>query len=60
VPLSRPLFIYPSDKALEEPQVKAFIDYYLDNVNAIAESVGFIPLTEEQLQASKDATAKLG
>ncbi len=60
VPLSRPLFIYPSAEALEEPEVKAFVDYYLDNVNEVAEAVGFIPLTEEQLEASKDATAKLG
>jgi phosphate transport system substrate-binding protein len=60
VPLSRPLFIYPSGEALEKAEVKAFVDYYLDNVNAVAEAVGFIPLTEEQLQASKDATAKLG
>jgi len=60
VPLSRPLFIYPSGEALEKPEVKGFVDYYLDNVNAVAEAVGFIPLTEEQLQASKDATAKLG
>jgi phosphate transport system substrate-binding protein len=59
VPLSRPLFIYPSAESLEKPEVKAFVDYYLENVNEIAESVGFIPLTEEQLEASKDATAKL-
>ncbi len=59
-PLSRPLFIYPSGQALQQPEVKAFIDYYLDNINGIAESVGFIPLTEPQLQQSKDATAKLG
>lgn len=59
VPLSRPLFIYPSGEALEEEAVKAFVDFYLDNVNDIAESVGYIPLTEEQLEASKDATAKL-
>ncbi|HEU4906389.1 MAG TPA: PstS family phosphate ABC transporter substrate-binding protein [Solirubrobacterales bacterium] len=59
VPLSRPLFIYPSAAALEEDEVKAFVDFYLDNVNNIAESVGYIPLTEEQLQASKDATAQL-
>jgi phosphate transport system substrate-binding protein len=59
VPLSRPLFIYPSAAALEKPEVKAFVDYYLDNANAVAESVGFIPLTEEQLKASKDATAQL-
>ena len=40
--------------------MKAFVDYYLDNVNSIAESIGYIPLTDEQLQQSKDATAKLG
>ena len=34
VPLSRPLFIYPSDEALKKPEVKAFVDYYLENVNA--------------------------
>jgi phosphate transport system substrate-binding protein len=59
VPLSRPLFIYPSAEALEKEEVKAFVDFYLDNVNDIAELVGYIPLTEEQLQASKDATAQL-
>jgi phosphate transport system substrate-binding protein len=59
-PLSRPLFIYPSGEALKQPEVKAFVDYYLDNVNSIAESVGSIPLTGEQLQQSKDAAAKLG
>jgi len=59
VPLSRPLFIYPSGEALEEEVVKEFVDYYLENVNDIAEAVGYIPLTEEQLEASKDATAKL-
>jgi len=59
VPLSRPLLIYPSAASLKEPQVKAFVDYYLENVNDIAEAVGFIPLTEEQLKASKDAAAQL-
>ena len=59
VPLSRPLFAYPSAQALEKPEVKAFIDFYLANVNEIAEAVGFIPLTDEQLKASEDATAKL-
>ena len=33
-PLSRPLFIYPSDSALEKPEVKAFVQYYLENVTA--------------------------
>jgi phosphate transport system substrate-binding protein len=60
VPLSRPLFIYPSGKALEEPQVKAFVEYYLENVGSIAESVGYIPLTEEQLEESTAAAEKVG
>jgi phosphate transport system substrate-binding protein len=60
VPLSRPLFIYPSEQALQKPEVKAFVDYYLANVNSAAESVGFIPLTDEQLQQSESAAAKLG
>jgi phosphate transport system substrate-binding protein len=59
VPLSRPLFIYPSAEALAKPEIQAFVDYYLESVNEIAELVGFIPLTEEQLEASKSATAKL-
>jgi phosphate transport system substrate-binding protein len=60
VPLSRPLFIYPSAEALQEPQVKGFVEYYLDNVNDVAEAVGFIPLTEQQLQQSQRAVARLG
>ncbi len=59
VPLSRPLFIYPSAEALGRPEVKGFVDFYLANVNELAEAVGFIPLTDEQLKASEDATAKL-
>jgi phosphate transport system substrate-binding protein len=59
-PLSRPLFIYPSDAALKKPEVKAFVEYYLDNINSVAEAVGFIALTEEQLAESKAAAAKVG
>lgn len=59
-PLSRPLFIYPSDAALKKPEVKAFVDYYLENATGIAESVGFVPLTEEQLEASEAAAKKAG
>lgn len=59
-PLSRPLFIYPSDKGLEEEQVKAFVRYYLDNVNGVAELVGYIPLTEDQLEESVTAAEKIG
>ena len=59
-PLSRPLFMYPSEKALQKPEVKAFIAYYLENVNSVAESLGFVPLTEEQLTKSEAAAEKIG
>jgi phosphate transport system substrate-binding protein len=59
-PLSRPLFIYPSQQALQKPEVKAFIAYYLENVNSVAESLGFVPLTEEQLAESEAAAKKIG
>jgi phosphate transport system substrate-binding protein len=59
-PLSRPLFMYPSEQALQKPEVKAFIEYYLENVNTAAESLGFVPLTEEQLSESEAAAEKAG
>jgi phosphate transport system substrate-binding protein len=59
-PLSRPLFIYPSDAALKKPEVKAFIAYYLENVSAVAESLDFVPLTEAQLTESEAAAQKIG
>jgi phosphate transport system substrate-binding protein len=58
-PLSRPLFIYPSAKALKRPEVDAFLQYYLDNVAQATETLGFVPLTDAQLQESKDKLATL-
>jgi phosphate transport system substrate-binding protein len=52
-PLARPLFVYPSAAALERPEFDAFLEYYLDNVNEIADQVGFIGLTDQQLQESQ-------
>jgi phosphate transport system substrate-binding protein len=59
-PLSRPLFIYPSEKALAKPEVKAFVEYYLENAGSVAESLGFVPLTEEQLSEAEAAAEKAG
>jgi phosphate transport system substrate-binding protein len=58
-PLSRPLFIYPSAKALENEATREFIQFYVDNYDAIAEQAKFVPLTDEQAQQSKDAVAQL-
>jgi phosphate transport system substrate-binding protein len=52
-PLSRPLFIYVKKDSLQRPEVKAFVQYILDNEQAIAEASQFVPLTDEQLQQAK-------
>ncbi len=60
-PLGRELFIYPSDQALQRPEVQAFVEFYLENVNDIAADAGFIALTDEQLSESRaDVESLLG
>jgi phosphate transport system substrate-binding protein len=58
-PLGRPLFIYPSQEALQEPEVQAFVEFYIDNANEIAEQALFIPMTDNQLQESRQEVQQL-
>lgn len=44
-PLARPLFIYVNVKADERPEVRAFVDYYLNHADAISKQVKYIPLS---------------
>lgn len=47
-PLARPIFVYVRKEALERPEVKAFVDFYLAEENRqYVEEVGYFPLTEE-------------
>ena len=46
--------MYPSDKSLaDKPQVKAFMDYVLENQETIAEAAQIVPMTTEQLDKGK-------
>ena len=38
-PLSRPLFMYPNEKALTRPEVKGFMDYVIANYDSIADEL---------------------
>jgi phosphate transport system substrate-binding protein len=59
-PLSRPLFIYPSAEAVQsKPQLEAFVEYYVENNQTIAEEALFIPLNSEQETALQDALEEL-
>ncbi len=60
-PLSRPLFMYPSAKAIARPEVKAFMDFILANQADIAKASNIVGLTEEQAtKAKSDLTAAEG
>ncbi len=50
VPLSRPLFIYVRKASLARPEVKGFVQYYLENTDEISDSVGFIKLPEADVK----------
>jgi phosphate transport system substrate-binding protein len=56
-PLSRPLFMYPSEKALKRPEVKAFMDYVLANYQAIADASQIVAMNQQQ---ADKATSALG
>jgi phosphate transport system substrate-binding protein len=53
-PLSRPLFIYVSAKALKDkPKVKEFAKYYLDNTAKLAKDSGYIGLPAQDNEKVK-------
>jgi phosphate transport system substrate-binding protein len=62
-PLSRPLFIYVSTAALVRPEVRSYVQYYLDNINrvtpphsvSLVKSAGYVALPDEILDKSKQA-----
>lgn len=53
-PLSRPLFIYVNATAAAfKPEVKAFINFYLENAPALVKEVKYVPLPAEDYVAVK-------
>ncbi len=57
-PLSRPLFIYVTDLALERQEVRDFIQFYIDNCAKLSESVGYVSLSVEELSIEEAKLAK--
>src|SRR5215212_10274140 len=54
-PLSRPLFMYPSEKALKRPEVKGFLQYVNDNYQAIADASQIVAMSSDQAAKAKAA-----
>ena len=60
-PLSRPLFIYVKNSSYtDEEAVKAYVDYYIENLPEIAEAAQFIPLDDATYEETKSALESIG
>jgi phosphate transport system substrate-binding protein len=57
-PLGRPVFMYPSRKALGRPEVKAFMDFVAQRHAQIADAAQMVPMNAEQ--AAKTVSALEG
>ena len=56
-PLSRPLLVYVREDAADLPEVNAFIDFYLENVQFLSEDVGYVALPQPVLEQVKQRWA---
>ena len=52
-PLSRPLFIYVKKQSASRPEVRAFVDFFLQVGNELNREVGYIPVPQQTLAAEK-------
>ena len=58
-PLGRPLFIYASSDLVARPEGRAFLEYYIENDEEIAEQALYIPLSDEQQAESLEKVTSL-
>jgi phosphate transport system substrate-binding protein len=56
-PLGRPLFMYPGEKALKRAEVKAFMDYVVENYDSIAEASQIVPMSASQADKATQVLA---
>lgn len=61
-PLSRPIFIYISQKALSKPEVKEYANFFMKHVSVLVPSVQYVPLPAKAYELAKKNldSAKLG
>ena len=53
-PLSRPIFIYVSARALAKAEVKEFVQFYLDNAAKLSQEVKYVPLPAHAYKSAWD------
>ena len=45
--------MYPSTESAKKPEVRAYIQYVLDNNSKVVEAADYVPLTDELLTKAK-------
>ncbi|MCS7034911.1 MAG: PstS family phosphate ABC transporter substrate-binding protein, partial [Phycisphaerae bacterium] len=62
-PLARPIFIYVNKASLDRPEVREFVEFYLQNAAELVKEVKYVPLPEkaytlalERVKAGKTGT----
>lgn len=59
-PLSRPLFIYVNKKSAQtKPEVRKFVEFFLDNAGKMAKEVKYVALPEAAYEMCKSRFAKM-
>lgn len=53
-PLARPLFIYVSLKSMQRPEVKAFVQFYLEKAQELVSEVGYVAFSKEVYKEQLD------
>jgi phosphate transport system substrate-binding protein len=57
-PLARPIFIYVSAKAIDRPEVKEFVEFYLKHGGKLAKEVKYVPLGDADYKHALDNFSK--
>ena len=51
-PLARPIFIYVSEKSMAKPEVRNFVEFYMQNATALVKEVGYVPLSKQNYEVA--------
>ena len=57
-PLARPIFIYINAKSLERPEVKEFVEFYMNNADKLVREVKYVPLPAKAYAYNLDHAGK--
>ncbi|MBK5646653.1 PstS family phosphate ABC transporter substrate-binding protein [Acinetobacter proteolyticus] len=57
-PLSRPIFIYVNQASLQKPEVKKFVDFYMQKSTPLIKEVKYVPLPAKAYKHNLDVIKK--